>query len=87
MTSRHAKYSEAEREGEGFVLSCMLSAVAKETKGMSGRTLRKLPFLAHVYHLREAPVAAERFLDALKQTATREMERRAEDSMGGDDAM
>ncbi|CAH1779925.1 unnamed protein product [Owenia fusiformis] len=46
-------------------LSLMLRQIAIESYGLSGRTLRKLPFIAHATFLQSSKVGLEKFLSAL----------------------
>jgi hypothetical protein len=66
------RYAVVKRDESIGHLALMLLMIATEAEGISGRSLRKLPFLAHVYYLKEAPVTPERFLEALKLTVSRE---------------
>ena len=64
----------------------MLNALAVKCGGLSGRALRKLPFLAHAMFAPEAaadaPLPLDDFLDALHRAVQHEGEARAElDSM------
>lgn len=46
--------------------SAALLEVAQLSKGMSGRTLRKMPFLAHAWFIRSEQVTFEEYLSALR---------------------
>ncbi|GIL48593.1 hypothetical protein Vafri_4659 [Volvox africanus] len=62
-------------------LSAMLLAAAVVCDGLSGRTLRKLPFLAHAGSPRLAlavPCAGKHFLRALHDAAAREQQDRSQ---------
>ncbi|KAK6099521.1 hypothetical protein MT418_000932 [Batrachochytrium dendrobatidis] len=68
------------RELELFPTSCKLSKrvldVAYLCDGMSGRALRKLPFLAHARYIKNTSTTLERFLDALHATVIYESQSR-----------
>ncbi|OAJ36515.1 hypothetical protein BDEG_20680 [Batrachochytrium dendrobatidis JEL423] len=68
------------RELELFPTSCKLSKrvldVAYLCDGMSGRALRKLPFLAHARYIKNTSTTLERFLDALHVTVIYESQSR-----------
>ncbi len=55
------------------LLENLLRDVVRETKGLSGRALRKLPLIAHAEQMRGVTKKAstEQFLGALKKAATR----------------
>jgi hypothetical protein len=64
-------------------LGRLLWAAAAEADGFSGRTLRKLPFLAHAAgHGLPAPCGAAAFLAALRAAAARERADRSELTTG-----
>ncbi|GFR69859.1 pachytene checkpoint 2-like protein [Elysia marginata] len=52
-------------ENGATTYSLKLYNVAGKSMGLSGRTLRKLPFLAHALYLQGSPVTLEAYLDAL----------------------
>ncbi|XP_785120.1 pachytene checkpoint protein 2 homolog [Strongylocentrotus purpuratus] len=56
--------------------SLFLLKIAKESVGLSGRTLRKLPFLAHAMFLQTSHVSLPDFLTALQQIVIKQFEER-----------
>ncbi|XP_067001989.1 pachytene checkpoint protein 2 homolog isoform X2 [Anabrus simplex] len=58
-------------ENDRTQLSLQLLEVARQSIGLSGRTLRKIPFLAHAYFLHTTQVSLEKFIDAMKRTVTK----------------
>ncbi|KAG8442661.1 hypothetical protein GDO86_011449, partial [Hymenochirus boettgeri] len=46
-------------------LSLQLNEISRKSEGLSGRVLRKLPFLAHALYLQSPTVTVEQFLQAL----------------------
>lgn len=46
--------------------SAALLEVARLSEGMSGRTLRKMPFLAHAWFIRSEQVTFQEYLGALR---------------------
>lgn len=52
--------------------SLTLRNIALKSKGLSGRTLRKLPFLAHALFVKMPTVTLERFLEALDQAVAKQ---------------
>jgi hypothetical protein len=61
-----------------------LLAAAEQAKGLSGRTLRKLPFLAHATYLQSTePCTAAEFTIALQSSIADEHASRKALSMGG----
>ena len=56
--------------------SVYLHKIASQCKGLSGRTLRKLPFLAHAMAGFKAAVKLEEFLPALEQAVQKQIEDR-----------
>jgi hypothetical protein len=60
--------------------SCRLFAAALECEGLSGRTLRKLPFLAHATRVQQRGVSFAKYSEALIQAAI--SEKRARESGG-----
>jgi len=64
--------------------SALLYAIAAKCNGMSGRSLRKLPFLAHAFYIQSERTSLDTYLRALDQAVDRELESRkrmAEGSM------
>ncbi|XP_061810178.1 pachytene checkpoint protein 2 homolog [Nerophis lumbriciformis] len=51
--------------------------IAVKSKGLSGRALRKLPFLAHALFVKTPSVTLERFLEAMDQAADKQKEEKA----------
>lgn len=56
--------------------SLFLLNIAKESVSLSGRTLRKLPFLAHAMFLQRAQVPLSEFLTALHKVVLKQFEER-----------
>lgn len=57
-------------------LSLELLEIARKSHGLSGRTLRKIPFLAHARHVQTPAVALATFLSALSWTVDKQFEDR-----------
>uniref|UniRef100_A0A665UGL0 Pachytene checkpoint protein 2 homolog n=1 Tax=Echeneis naucrates TaxID=173247 RepID=A0A665UGL0_ECHNA len=57
--------------------SLKLRNIALKSKGLSGRALRKLPFLAHGLFVKSPTVTLERFLDAMDQAVDKQREEKA----------
>lgn len=57
-------------------LSLELLEIARKSHGLSGRTLRKIPFLAHARHVQTPAVALAAFLSALSWTVDKQFEDR-----------
>lgn len=57
-------------------LSLELLEIARKSHGLSGRTLRKIPFLAHARHVQTPAVALVAFLSALSWTVDKQFEDR-----------
>ncbi|XP_068691195.1 pachytene checkpoint protein 2 homolog [Montipora foliosa] len=57
-------------------LSLQLLEIAKNSHGLSGRTLRKIPFLAHARHIQAQSVTLQGFLSALSRTVEKQFEDR-----------
>ncbi|MBN3322063.1 PCH2 protein, partial [Atractosteus spatula] len=57
-------------------LSMFLRRIALKSKGLSGRVLRKLPFLAHALYVKTPTVTLERFLEALALAVDKQFEER-----------
>nr|QIC49979.1 putative pachytene checkpoint protein 2 [Actinia equina] len=53
-------------------LSLELKEIAKKSQGLSGRTLRKIPFLAHALFSQTSTLTLEQFLNALERTVERQ---------------
>uniref|UniRef100_A0A3Q1HLL5 Pachytene checkpoint protein 2 homolog n=1 Tax=Acanthochromis polyacanthus TaxID=80966 RepID=A0A3Q1HLL5_9TELE len=58
-------------------LSLTLRNIALKSKGLSGRALRKLPFLAHALFVKTPTVSLERFLDAMSRAVDKQKEEKA----------
>lgn len=52
--------------------SLLLYQVADACEGFSGRTLRKLPFLAHAFHLNSETSSMKEYICGLARTVERE---------------
>ncbi|XP_064641181.1 pachytene checkpoint protein 2 homolog [Lineus longissimus] len=63
-------------ENDATRLSLKLREVAMHSEGLSGRTLRKLPFIAQAVYIQKPTVSMDVFLDALKLTAHRQFQER-----------
>ncbi|KAK5862390.1 hypothetical protein PBY51_017792 [Eleginops maclovinus] len=57
--------------------SLQLRSIAQKSKGLSGRALRKLPFLAHALFVKTPTVTLERFMEAMHQTVEKQREEKA----------
>uniref|UniRef100_A0A672Z608 Pachytene checkpoint protein 2 homolog n=2 Tax=Sphaeramia orbicularis TaxID=375764 RepID=A0A672Z608_9TELE len=57
--------------------SLILRNIALKSKGLSGRALRKLPFLAHALFVKTPTVSLEKFLDAMDQAVDKQKEEKA----------
>ncbi|XP_068092580.1 pachytene checkpoint protein 2 homolog isoform X5 [Hyperolius riggenbachi] len=57
-------------------LSLLLNDISRKSEGLSGRVLRKLPFLAHALFIQSPTVTIEKFLQALSLTVDRQFEER-----------
>ncbi|XP_004698469.2 pachytene checkpoint protein 2 homolog [Echinops telfairi] len=57
-------------------LSLLLSDISRKSEGLSGRVLRKLPFLAHALFVQAPTVTIEAFLQALSLAVDRQFEER-----------
>uniref|UniRef100_A0A671W7A9 Pachytene checkpoint protein 2 homolog n=1 Tax=Sparus aurata TaxID=8175 RepID=A0A671W7A9_SPAAU len=64
-------------ESEVSEHSLNLRNIALKSKGLSGRALRKLPFLAHALFVKTPTVTLERFLEAMGQAVDKQMEEKA----------
>ncbi|XP_036395720.1 pachytene checkpoint protein 2 homolog [Megalops cyprinoides] len=58
-------------------LSLTLRSIAAKSKGLSGRALRKLPFLAHALFVKTPTVTLERFMEAMDKTVDKQIEEKA----------
>ncbi|KAE8597331.1 hypothetical protein XENTR_v10016429 [Xenopus tropicalis] len=57
-------------------LSLQLNEISRKSEGLSGRVLRKLPFLAHALYLQSPTVTIERFLWALSLAVDEQFQER-----------
>uniref|UniRef100_A0A3Q3M7G7 Pachytene checkpoint protein 2 homolog n=1 Tax=Mastacembelus armatus TaxID=205130 RepID=A0A3Q3M7G7_9TELE len=64
-------------ESEVSEHSLNLRHIALKSKGLSGRALRKLPFLAHAMFVKAPTVTLERFLEALDQAVDKQREEKS----------
>uniref|UniRef100_A0A8C4F4U9 Pachytene checkpoint protein 2 homolog n=1 Tax=Dicentrarchus labrax TaxID=13489 RepID=A0A8C4F4U9_DICLA len=64
-------------ESEVSEHSLNLRDIALKSKGLSGRALRKLPFLAHALFVKTPAVTIARFLEALDQAVDKQKEEKA----------
>jgi len=48
--------------------SLLLMQLSERSNGLSGRSLRKLPFLAHALYIQKSRCNLEQFVDAIKKT-------------------
>ncbi|PIK61821.1 pachytene checkpoint 2-like protein [Apostichopus japonicus] len=63
-------------ENDATKHSLRLREIAQESYGLSGRTLRKLSFLAHALFIRKHTVTLEEFLEALQRSVWKQFEER-----------
>ncbi|GFO34033.1 pachytene checkpoint 2-like protein [Plakobranchus ocellatus] len=66
------------KENSATVYSLTLYNIAEKSLGLSGRTLRKLPFMAHALHLQGCPVTLELYLEALSLAVDRQFRDQAD---------
>ncbi|XP_073486775.1 pachytene checkpoint protein 2 homolog isoform X3 [Aquarana catesbeiana] len=57
-------------------LSLLLNDISRKSEGLSGRVLRKIPFLAHALFIQSPTVTLEKFLQALSLAVERQFEER-----------
>uniref|UniRef100_H2QQK7 Pachytene checkpoint protein 2 homolog n=1 Tax=Pan troglodytes TaxID=9598 RepID=H2QQK7_PANTR len=57
-------------------LSLLLNDISRKSEGLSGRVLRKLPFLAHALYVQAPTVTIEGFLQALSLAVDKQFEER-----------
>ncbi|KAK5892447.1 hypothetical protein CesoFtcFv8_012825 [Champsocephalus esox] len=57
--------------------SLNLRSIAQKSKGLSGRALRKLPFLAHALFVKTPTATLESFMEAMHQTVEKQREEKA----------
>ncbi|XP_033632108.1 pachytene checkpoint protein 2 homolog [Asterias rubens] len=65
-------------ENDATKLSHRLKEIAFKSEGLSGRTLRKLPFLAHALYVKTTPVSLEDYLSALSDAVDKQFKEREE---------
>ncbi|XP_048117576.1 pachytene checkpoint protein 2 homolog isoform X2 [Alosa alosa] len=65
------------KESNVSQLSLALRTIAIKSKGLSGRALRKLPFLAHALFVKTPSTSLEGFLKALDKAVDKQLEERA----------
>ncbi|KAL8165810.1 UNVERIFIED_CONTAM: Pachytene checkpoint protein 2 [Gekko kuhli] len=64
-------------ENDVSKLSLVLKEIARKSEGLSGRVLRKLPFLAHALYVQSPNVAMAAFLHALSLVVDKQFKERA----------
>ncbi|XP_025030364.1 pachytene checkpoint protein 2 homolog isoform X1 [Python bivittatus] len=64
-------------ENDVSKLSLLLKDISRKSEGLSGRILRKLPFLAHALHIQSPSVTMTTFLQALSLAVDKQFEERA----------
>ncbi|KAM3614413.1 uncharacterized protein V6R79_013838 [Siganus canaliculatus] len=64
-------------ESEVSQHSLTLRAIAQKSNGLSGRALRKLPFLAHALFVKTPTVSLARFLEAMDRAVDKQKEEKA----------
>ncbi|KAJ8290716.1 hypothetical protein GJAV_G00016660 [Gymnothorax javanicus] len=80
---RHQLLTMSELKTMGFLessvseLSLALRNIAMKSNGFSGRTLRKLPFLAHALFLKTPTATLEQFLEAMDQAVDKQISENA----------
>ncbi|XP_074539978.1 pachytene checkpoint protein 2 homolog [Halichoeres trimaculatus] len=62
---------------EGSNHSRKLRSIARKSKGLSGRVLRKLPFLAHALFVKAPTVTLENFLEAMDRAVDKQREEKS----------
>ncbi|XP_076868630.1 pachytene checkpoint protein 2 homolog isoform X2 [Brachyhypopomus gauderio] len=60
-------------ENDVSELSLHLQGIARKSVGLSGRTLRKIPFLAHALYAKTSVLAMESFLDAMDKAVVHQL--------------
>ncbi|KAJ7313713.1 hypothetical protein JRQ81_005347 [Phrynocephalus forsythii] len=63
-------------ENDVSKLSLILKSISRKSEGLSGRVLRKLPFLAHALYLKSSNVTMTTFLQALSLVVDKQFEER-----------
>ncbi|XP_013381834.1 pachytene checkpoint protein 2 homolog [Lingula anatina] len=63
-------------ENNATKLSLRLRQIAIKSEGLSGRTLRKIPFLSHAMYLQRPATTLEEYLGALSRAVDRQFEER-----------
>ncbi|XP_015683389.1 pachytene checkpoint protein 2 homolog [Protobothrops mucrosquamatus] len=64
-------------ENDVSKLSLLLKDISRKSEGLSGRSLRKLPFLAHALYIQSPNVIMTTFLQALSLAVDKQFEERA----------
>lgn len=64
-------------ESDVSKLSLVLKEISRKSEGLSGRVLRKLPFLAHALYIQSPSVTMATFLQALSLVVDKQYEERA----------
>ncbi|XP_063160348.1 pachytene checkpoint protein 2 homolog [Candoia aspera] len=64
-------------ENDVSKLSLLLKDISRKSEGLSGRILRKLPFLAHALYIQSPSVTVTTFLQALSLAVDKQFEERA----------
>ncbi|XP_030638571.1 pachytene checkpoint protein 2 homolog [Chanos chanos] len=64
-------------ESDVSFFSLVLRDIAEKSKGLSGRVLRKLPFLAHALFVKTPTVTLEKFLNAMDRAVDKQLEEKA----------
>ncbi|XP_049815219.1 pachytene checkpoint protein 2 homolog [Schistocerca nitens] len=54
--------------------SLFLLNIARKSEGLSGRSLRKIPFLAHSYYIQKQTTSLEEFLEAMEKTVLKQLQ-------------
>eukprot|EP00698_Gefionella_okellyi_P009065 TRINITY_DN2277_c0_g1_i1.p1 TRINITY_DN2277_c0_g1~~TRINITY_DN2277_c0_g1_i1.p1 ORF type:complete len:359 (-),score=73.20 TRINITY_DN2277_c0_g1_i1:42-1118(-) len=73
----HTAVLAQQQAGQMTWSTATLFGIAAKCHGLSGRALRKLPFLAHSFYVQSETVTRERFFEALSLAADREITARA----------
>ncbi|CAI8038854.1 Pachytene checkpoint protein 2 homolog [Geodia barretti] len=63
-------------ENEATRLSLRLRDIARKSVGLSGRTLRKIPFLAHALYIQTTSASLENYLSALEKAVAEQFRER-----------
>ncbi|XP_069700266.1 pachytene checkpoint protein 2 homolog [Periplaneta americana] len=65
-------------ENSAMQLSVRLLEISRKSEGLSGRTLRKIPFLAHAYYVQSPQVSLEDFIVAMHKAVIKQLKDRTE---------